>query len=230
MGDSLYYGHGGLAEYVALTERVPLIAMPEGLSFELAAALPQAAILALQGLSRVRPTAPGDRVLVNGAGGGGGTFAIQMAKHLGAEVTAVDHAWKQEMMRSIGADHVIDHLIDNYPKRGPFDRILDFVGSRSLRANRKALARDGVYSLVGGPVRRLLGASTLGWIGSKAGSKHLGVLIAKPNREDLGAITRLVVEGTVTPVIHRTYALQEVPEALAELGANRVLGKAVIVP
>jgi NADPH:quinone reductase-like Zn-dependent oxidoreductase len=227
-GDAMYFGGSTFAEFVSVSQKASLILIPAGLTFESAATLPQSGVLALQGLRRVRPTVAGDRVLINGAGGGGGTYAIQLARRVGAHVTAVDNAGKLEAMRALGADHVIDYATENYVKSGPYDRILDFVGSRSFTANRRALAPGGVYSIVGGPVRRLLSAVTFGWLASKAGSKHIGLLMAKQSRDDMTALAEMVTQGILTPVIHRVYSLDETADALRDLGHDRVLGKAVI--
>ena len=227
-GDAMHHGGSTFAEYVSISEKAAVVPMPDGLGFEAAATLPQSGSLALQALRRVRPTAPGARVLIVGAGGGGGTFGIQMAKGLGAHVTAVDNSGKLAAMRDLGADRVIDHVSEDYVSAGPYDRIVDFVGSRSFDSNRRALAPGGIYSIVGGPVRRLLGAAAFGWVASKLGSKHIGVLVAKQRRDDLETLAEMVVDGDITPVIHQTYSLDEVPDALSELGANRVVGKAVI--
>jgi NADPH:quinone reductase-like Zn-dependent oxidoreductase len=230
-GDLLYYGASCFAEYVAVSEKAPLAAIPEGLSFEQAATLPQSGALALQGLIRVRETAADDRVLIVGAGGGGGTFAVQMARARGAEVTAVDNSGKMEDLRRLGADHVVDYAVENVTRSNDrFDRVIDFVGSHSVFAFRRILARNGVYSIVGGPMRRLLGTVTFGWLMSKLGSKSLGVLLAKPNRKHLVEVASEVVGGRLVPQIHHTYTLEEAARALEDLGAGRVFGKAVITP
>ncbi len=228
-GDTLYWGHGGFAEYVRVPERAPLVAKPAGITFEQAAAIPQSGVLGVQGLRHKGGVQPGQRVLVNGAGGGGGSFAVQIARSLGVEVTAVDHGTKLEVMRSIGADRVIDYTRVDYTKDGErYDRILDFVGSRSLFANRRALRPEGTYLIAGGPVRRLLQAAVTGSIASKLGNRRMGVLLAGPNSEDLSYLAGLVTDGAITPTIDGSYALAEVPEALSRLGTGRVNGKAVI--
>jgi NADPH:quinone reductase-like Zn-dependent oxidoreductase len=169
-GDILYAGSGGLGEYVSVPETAPLALKPAGLSFVEAAALPQAGLLGVQGMRSKGGVQPGQKVLVNGAGGGGGTFSLQVAKLLGAEVTGVDSAIKLDMMRSVGADEVIDYAVDDYTRGADkYDRILDFVGNRSVFANRRALADGGVYQLVGGPARRLLQAFLVGGLISKLG-------------------------------------------------------------
>lgn len=227
--DTLWHGMGAFAEYVSVPERAPLVAKPAGLTFEEAATLPQAALLALQGLRVRRALRPGDRVLINGAGGGGGTFAVQIAKSLGTEVTGVDSTQKLDMMRSIGADHVIDYTCDNYTRnRQRYDRILDFAAHRSVLACKRALRPEGVYAMVGGSLPRILQTVVLGSLISKMGSKKMSLMVARPNKEDLVHVADLVAAGTLTPVIDSRYELSEVPEALRSLGAGRVLGKAVI--
>lgn len=228
-GDILYAGSGGLGEYVSVPETAPLALKPPGLSFEEAAALPQAGLLAVQGMRARGGVQSGQKVLVNGAGGGGGTFSLQVAKTLGAVVTGVDSDIKLDLMRSIGADEVIDYASEDYTKGAEkYDRILDFVGNRSVFANRRALADGGVYRVVGGPARRLLQVLLAGGLISKLGSKHLGVLIARPNSADLEDLAGEVVAGRVKPVIDKVYGLDEAPEAMRRLGEERSLGKVVI--
>ena len=228
-GDTMYFGMGGFAEYVAVPDRAPLAPKPAWLSFEEAAALPQAAVLAVQGLRLKDPVEPGQRVLIIGAGGGGGTFAVQVAKAQGAEVTAVDNALKLETMRSLGAADVVDYARDDFAKQGRrYHRILDFVAPRSLFAYRRVLEPGGLYIVVGGPMRRLIKTATLGFALSKVKGKRMRVLAAKPNRDDLVRVAELVEAGTIRPVIHHRYPLEEVPEALRALGRGEVVGKAVI--
>ncbi len=228
-GDVMYHRGRTFAEYASVTQSAPLAAMPEGLTFQDAATLPQSGTLALQGLRRVRETRAGDRVLINGAGGGGGTLAIQLAKAVGAEVTAVDSVRKLEAMSSLGADHVIDFRSGNYTRNhSSYDRILDFVGSRSLSSNRRALASGGVYSVVGGAVRRLLNAGLVGGLLSRLGGKQMSVLMGRPNSDDLAALAEMVVSGEIDPVVHATYPLEETARAIADLGDGLVIGKAVI--
>jgi NADPH:quinone reductase-like Zn-dependent oxidoreductase len=228
-GDILYFGSGGLGEYVSVLERAPLALKPANLSFEDAAALPQAGLLGLEGMRSKGGVQSGQKVLVNGAGGGGGTFAIQVAKSLGAKVTGVDSAIKLDLLRSLGADEVIDYVVDDYTKgTDKYDRILDFVGNRSVFANRRALAGGGVYQVVGGPARRLLQVLLVGGLISRMGSRHLGVLIARPNSADLEELAAEVVAGRIRPIIEKEYGLDEVPEAMRHLGGERALGKIVI--
>jgi NADPH:quinone reductase-like Zn-dependent oxidoreductase len=229
LGDVLYHGKGGFSEYVSVPEKAPLVRKPTAVSFEQAATLPQAAVLALQGIRHGEGLQAGQHLLINGAGGGGGTFAIQLAKQLGAEITAVDSAEKFEAMTEAGADQVIDYHTADYTRAGSsYDRILDFVGSRPLLANRRVLADGGVYLLVGGPMRRLLMAATTGWLISRINGKHMGLLMARPNRDDLREAADLVATGKLEPIIDRVYPLEEVPAAMRRLGEGHSLGKLVI--
>ena len=229
LADVLFHGKGGFAEYVAVTETAPIVTKPAEISFEQAATLPQAAVLALQGLRDRGGMQQGQHLLINGAGGGSGTFAIQLAKQLGVEVTAVDSAEKFDTMRIAGADHVIDYRAENYTKSGNrYDRVLDFVASHSLSANRRVLADGGVYLVVGGRLRRLLAAVTAGWLLSRLGTNRMGLLMAKPNKRDMTEVASLVAEGKLVPMIGRVYPLDEVPEAMRDLGEGHSLGKLVI--
>jgi NADPH:quinone reductase-like Zn-dependent oxidoreductase len=144
-------------------------------------------------------------------------------------VTGVDSAIKLDLMRSVGADKVIDYVVDDYTKgTDKYDRILDFVGNRSVFANRRALAEGGVYQVVGGPARRLLQVLLVGGLISRMGSRHLGVLIARPNSADLEELAGEVLAGRIKPVIDKVYRLEEAPEAMRRLGEERSLGKVVI--
>ncbi len=228
-GDVIYHGMGTFAEYVLVEESAPIVTKPADLSFEQAATLPQSAVLAVQGLRTHGEVTSGQRVLINGAGGGGGTFAIQLAKSFGAEVTGVDSAEKAATMREAGADYVIDYETENYTKSGEtYDRIIDFVGSRSVFANRRVLNEGGVYLIVGGKLRRILQAALLGWLVSRLSGRRLGLLTARPNKEDLTLVASLVENGTLRPMIDRVYPLDEVPDAMQRLGEGHALGKLVI--
>lgn len=228
-GDIMWHGGRTFAEYVRVPEGAPIVLKPEGVSFGEAAALPQAGTLALQGLAAKGEVKPGQHVMINGAGGGSGTFAVQMAKSRGAEVTGVDSTPKLDGMRSVGADHVIDYRRDNFTKSGNrYDRILDFAAHRSIFAYRRALRPDGIYSMVGGSAPRMLQAFVVGSLISKTGNRKMGVLMARPNKEDMARLASLVAAGELTPVIDRRFELSEVPEALGYLGEGRAVGKLVI--
>lgn len=223
-GDLMYHGGRTFAEYVKVSERAPLIPKPRGLSFAQASALPQAGAIAYQGTSKIKK---GDRVLINGAGGGAGALALQLAKQAGANVTGVDNGHKQEFMRSFGADQVIDYAKEDYTRSGRYDLILDLVAERSIFARRRALAPNGRYLVVGGHVRSLLSTVTTGKLLATGGRK-LGVLSVRPSREGLQQIGEMVTSGVLKIPIDRTYPLASVPQALLDLGEGRALGKLVI--
>jgi NADPH:quinone reductase-like Zn-dependent oxidoreductase len=224
-GDIMYHGGRAFADYVCVKDSAVLVPKPESLSFVEASTLPQAGLIALQG-TRDR-IAPGDRVLINGAGGGAGILAIQLAKAAGAEVTGVDNGHKQAFMRSMGADRVIDYTAEDYTGSGKYDLILDFVCERSMFAIRRALAPGGRYSIVGGRTRALLSAATLGRLLS-TGGRRLGVLMVRPNKEDLTRIADMVTRGELHTHIDRVFPLEETADALRHLGEGLTLGKVVI--
>jgi NADPH:quinone reductase-like Zn-dependent oxidoreductase len=224
-GDVMYHGGSAFAEYVCVPETAPIVPRPAAITFAEASTLPQAALIALQGTAgRIEP---GDRVLVNGAGGGAGAFAVQLAKTAGAEVTGVDNGFKHDFMRSLGADHVLDYTQTDYTKAGRYDMILDLVCERSMFAVRRAVAPGGRYTVVGGSTLALLSAATLGRLLSTGGRK-MGVLMVRPNKDDLLRVADMVVAGELHITIERTYPLDRVPEALRHLREGRALGKLVI--
>lgn len=206
--------------------RKTIVHKPASVTFAEASTLPQAALIALQGTSG--KIEPGDRVLINGAGGGAGAFAVQMAKADGAEVTGVDNGLKQEFIRSLGVDHVFDYTRTDYTKTDArYDLILDLVCERSMFAIRRAVAPGGCYAAVGGSVRALVSAASLGRLLS-TGGRRIGVLMVRPNKDDLLRVANMVVAGTLHTTVERTYPLEGVPEALRHLGEGRALGKLVI--
>ena len=226
-GDISGAGWGGFAEYVSVRESA-LALKPEGVSFAHAASLPQAAVLALQAL-RKAPLQTGQHALIIGAGGGAGTFAVQMAKHRGAHVTAVDRSDKLDMLRSIGADRVIDYTREDFAKTGQqYDAIVDMVMRRSLFDYRRALAPNGNFVVVGGATGRIGQTVALGPLLSRITDQKLGLLIHRPNREDLETVGQMVASGQLTPVIDRTYPLEELPDAFRYFGAGNAKGKVVI--
>ncbi len=230
VGDLFYAGFGAFAEYVCAPEHV-LTPKPTAMTFEEAATYPQSAVIALQCLRGKRKIQPRHKVLINGAGGGMGTFAVQIAKTYGAEVTGVDSAKKLDMISSIGADHVVDYAQENYTKNGQlYDFILDTVANRSFYDYERALSAEGIFVMVGGSRKALLQAVLLGPRRSKADGKHLGInLWSKPyNKEDMEFLAELFEAGKVVPVIDRCYPLSEVPEALRYLEEGQVLGKLVV--
>ncbi len=168
-------------------------------------------------------------MLINGAGGGSGTFAIQLAKRLGAHVTGVDNAGKLDFMRSVGADEVVDYRRDDFT-RGPasYDLILDLVAHRSVFAYRRALAPGGTYRCVGGSVRSLLRVLTVGWLAGRLTGRSLGVLVVKEGPTHFGPLADLCVNGDVRIHVDRTYPLEQTAAALAHVGEGRALGKVVV--
>jgi NADPH:quinone reductase-like Zn-dependent oxidoreductase len=228
-GDLTEHGFGAFAEYVCAPERA-FAPKPTGLTFDEAAAVPQAAVMALQGLRGKRRIQPGQRVLINGAGGNVGPFAVQIAKALGAEVTGVDSANKLDMLHSIGADHVVDYHEEDYTKTGErYDWILDVASHRSVFASKRALGPNGTYVMVPASMVGVFRAMVLGPLISMAGHQKMGMLMWKPfNQDDVAFLSKLLEAGTVKPVIDRTYSLSEVPEALRYQSEGRTRGKIVI--
>jgi NADPH:quinone reductase-like Zn-dependent oxidoreductase len=220
--------HGGFAEYVCTRGRAWAL-KPPSLTFEQVAAIPQAGVIALQGIREKGQVQPGQTVLINGAGGGAGSFAVQLAKLSGAEVTGVDNTGKLDFMRSLGADHVIDYTREDFTKTGQqYDLILDLVAHRSVFAYRRALKPNGTYFAVGGSVATLFQILLLGPWMRRATGKHIRVLAVQRNQKDLLAITELCEAGKIAPMIDRRYPLREVPEALRYLGEGHAKGKVVI--
>ena len=219
---------GGFAEYVC-ARGTAMALKPAGLTFEQAAAIPQAAVIALQGIRDQGQVQPGQQVLINGAGGGAGAFAVQLAKSYGAEVTGVDNTGKLDFMRSLGADHVIDYTREDFTKNGKqYDLILDLVAYRSVFAYQRALRPNGIYFFVGGSVATLFQILLLGpWIKRTTG-KSIRLLVVRPNRKDLVYMAELCEAGKIVPVIDGRYPLSAVPEALRYLGEGRSKGKVVI--
>jgi NADPH:quinone reductase-like Zn-dependent oxidoreductase len=219
---------GGFAEYVCARGNA-LALKPAGLTFAQAAALPQAAVIALQGIRDKGQIQPGQRVLINGAGGGAGAFALQLAKRAEAEVTGVDNVGKLDFMRGLGADHVIDYAREDYTAGGErYDFILDPVAYRSAFAYARALRPGGSFYVVGGSAAILLQAAILGPLIRRATGKRIAVLMVRPNRADLIAAAELVQTGRLNPMIDRRYPLSQVPDALRYLGDGRARGKLII--
>ncbi|MET0418608.1 MAG: zinc-binding dehydrogenase [Actinoplanes sp.] len=167
-------------------------------------------------------------MIINGAGGGSGSFAIQLAKRLGAHVTGVDNAGKLDFMRAVGADQVIDYRRDDFTRLGPYDLILDLVAHRSVFAYRRALAPGGRYRCVGGSVGTLLRVLTAGTVAGLVTRRRIGVLAVKEGPAHFAPVAELCAAGDLDIHIDRTFALDEVPEALAWVGEGRALGKVVI--
>ncbi len=198
--------HGGFAEY-ACTRGSTLALKPASLSFEAAAAIPQGGVIALNGIRTKGQVQPGQKVLINGAGGSAGSFAIQLAKLSGAEVTGVDHAGKLDFIRSLGADHAIDYRQEDFTKNSAqYDLILDLIASRSVFACLRSLRPNGTYFCVGGSVGVIFQILLFGsWVKRKKG-KNIRILMVPQNRKDLAAITELCVAGKVVPVIDKCFS------------------------
>jgi NADPH:quinone reductase-like Zn-dependent oxidoreductase len=227
-GDISACGWGGFAEYVCAREDA-LVLKSANISFEAAAAVPMAAVTALQGLRNNRQIQPGLKVLINGASGGVGTFAVQIAKSFGAEVTAVCSTRNVDTVRSIGADHVIDYTRVDFTQNGQqYDLILAANGDRSISDYRRALAPTGTYIMSGGSMSQMTQAMLIGPWYSKTGGQKMVNILAKPNNKDLTFIKELVEAAKVKPVIDRRYPLSEVPAALRYLEEGHAKGKVVI--
>lgn len=232
IGDEVYCdlsdcGFGGFAEYVCVPEMM-LSKKPSNISHNEAAALPHAGILALQGLVDKGKVKPGQRILINGAGGGVGTLGIQILKPYGSKVTGVDSGEKLDLMKSLGYDRVIDYKKADFTETGEkYDLILDAKSNRSVFKYARALRKDGTYITVGGSMRRLLEISLLGSLLSLSARKKLSVLSLKPNK-GLGQISKLVEEGQIRPVIDGPYEFEEIPKLIQYFGEGKHLGKIVV--
>jgi len=226
-GDISAYGFGGFAEYVAVAENA-LAPKPANLTFEAAAAVPMAGVVALQGLCDCGQVQSGQKVLIVGASGGNGTFAVQIAKSFGADVTGVCSTRNVDLVRSIGADRVIDYTREDFQNGQQYDLILACAGYRPILDYRRALAPGGTYVMVGGSMAQVFQAMLLGPAISMAGGKKMGNLAAKPDQNDLIAVKELIEAGKVVPVIDRQYPLSEVTEALRYYGKGHTRGKVVI--
>ena len=223
----LNYG-GGFAEYACKSEKA-LALKPAGMTFEEAAAIPQAAFIALQGIRAKGQVRPGQKVLINGAGGGTGVFAIQLAKLAGAEVTGVDNTEKLDFMRSLGADHVIDYTREDFTKNGQqYDLILDVIATRSIFAYKRALKPNGNYFMAGGSVATMFQSLLLGPLIRRITSRNIKLLVVQTDSKDLVAITELIESGKVKLVIDKLYPLSETADALRYLGEGHARGKIVI--
>jgi NADPH:quinone reductase-like Zn-dependent oxidoreductase len=217
------------AEYSCVKEDY-LGLKPANISFEEAAAVPETASTALLGLRVNGQIQPGQKVLINGASGGVGTFAVQIAKYFGAEVTGVCSTSKLDILGSIGADHVVDYTQEDFTKSGQrYDLIFDVAAYRSIFDYRRALAPEGVYIFAGGSMAGFFQAMLLGPLISMIGNKKLDSLgWAKPNQKDFAFLTDLLETGKIVPVIDRCYPLSEVPDALRYYGGGHARGKVVI--
>jgi NADPH:quinone reductase-like Zn-dependent oxidoreductase len=227
-GDISGFGFGGYAEYVSAPENA-LALKPAGSTFEEAAAVPQAALVALQGLRDKGRIQPGQKVLINGASGGNGTFAVQIAKSFGAEVTGVCGTSNLGMVRSIGADHVIDYTREDFAATGRlYDLILATAGYRSISDYKRALSPKGIYVSAGGSMAQVFQGLLLGPWMSIIGTRKLTHLYHRPSRDDLLFMKELLETGKVKPVIDRRFPLNEAAEAFRYYGEGHSRGKVVI--
>jgi NADPH:quinone reductase-like Zn-dependent oxidoreductase len=227
-GDVSACGFGAFAEYVAVPENA-LALKPTRLTFEEAATVPVSAVTALQGLRDKGHIQPGQKVLINGASGGVGTFAVQIAKAFGTEVTAVCSTRNVDMVRSLGADHVIDYTRADFTQNGQrYDLILAANGYHPIWAYQRALNPQGIYVMSGGSMAQMFQAMLLGpWL-SRNGRQKMGNLLARPNQKDLVCMKELLEGGKVVPVIERRYPLRETAEAIRYVEEGHTRGKVVI--
>lgn len=226
-GDISEWGFGGFAEYVVVHEKC-LAKIPEDVSFSNAAAVPMAAVTALQGMRDKGHITKGMKVLVHGSGGGVGTFAVQLSKHFGATVTALCGPKNIELMNQLHADHVIDYTKEDFAlSNNRYDLTLGVHGNQRLRKYQRALSSHGVFVMVGGNLSQVLKAVLFGWAYS-LGKKKIRFLATKPNVEDLEYVIKLVSTGEIKPVIERTYPLDRTPHAMQYTGSGHAKGKILI--
>ena len=235
-GDISGCGMGAFAEYVCVPEKI-LAVKPEAMTYEEAAAIPHTGVLALQGLRDKGHIQEGQKVLINGAGGGSGTFAVQLAKLFGAEVTCVDTSPKFDMLRSIGTDHVIDYTKEDFAGQGlVYDLILDVVTYRSISDYKRVLGPGGIYVMLGGGsysrvFKNLLQGSLISMKESlfeRGAGRKMGLIMHKPNKKDLQYLTELCEAGKLVPVIDKSFRISEVVEAFRYYGEDLAQGKVVI--
>jgi NADPH:quinone reductase-like Zn-dependent oxidoreductase len=227
-GDIASAGLGAFAEYAAVPQRL-LALKPANLSFEQAAAVPVAGFTALQGLRDAGKIQPGQKVLIQGAAGGVGTFAVQLARHFGAQVSAVTSSRNLEQARALGAEHVIDYTQEDFTKSGQqYDLILAVNGYHSLSDYKRALAPGGVYVMAGGTPAQIFQAMLFGPWMSRGGDRKMRGVSAKTKKEDLLALKELLEAGKITPAIDRVYPLDETAEALRYLGTGHARAKVII--
>jgi len=226
-GDLAEFGFGTFAEYVTAPERA-LMLKPACISFEDAAAVPEAGLVALQALKDHGDIQANQKVLINGASGGIGTFAVQIAKHFGAEVTAVCSRRNYSLVQSLGADHIIDYTKEDFTEKKPgFDLIISTIGYRPIRDYKKALKPKGIYIATGGAMSQIFQAMLLGpWL-SSPGGKRLGNMTLKPNK-DLEFLTSLLESGAVKPVIDKIFSLENLVRALKYYDGGHASGKIII--
>ena len=228
-GDVAESGFGGFAEYISVPAKL-LARKPQAMSFEEAAALPQAGLLAVQGLRFGGELKRGQHILINGAGGGVGSLALQYARHYGVEVDCVDVPEKFEMLRALGAAHCMDYTEEDYTRTGKqYDLILDVIAHRRIADYKRALKNGGTFSMIGGSMGGLLlKLMVFGPLISKAAGKKLGIMGYRPTRKDLDLLSKLFEEGKLKPVIDRVYALEQTADAFRYFGSGKVQGKILI--
>lgn len=228
-GDCLHARLGAFAERIALPEDAAFVHMPENLGFDQAASLPEAGCIVLQAFHRTTQLESGQRVLINGAGGGAGSLAIQYAKSQGAIVTAIDRGEKLDFMRSLGADEVIDYTEASQDSIDQtYDVIFDVVGTGSIGTWNRMLRPHGQYLAAGGSVSQIIKTLAQGAWFSATTSKRLGMLTVSPTKEDLELLCNWIASETITPTIDQTFSLDDVPDAIRYLGDGRSKGKVVI--
>ncbi len=226
-GDLSECGRGGFAEYVCAPEK-EIGLKPANITFEEAAAVPEAALVALQALRDIGQIQPRQKVMIYGASGGIGTFAVQIAKYFGTDVTGVCSTRNLDMVRSIGADHVIDYTKEDFTKNGQqYDLIVATAGYRSIFDYKRALSSKGIYVATGGSMAHIFQGLLIGPLISMTGSKKLGTMTVKPNK-DLASMKELIEAGKVKPIIDRRYPLSEAAEALTYYAEGHARGKVVI--
>jgi NADPH:quinone reductase-like Zn-dependent oxidoreductase len=222
------WGNGAFSEYICVPEKAFGL-KPVNLTFEQAAAVPMAAVTALQGLRDAGQIQPGQKVLINGASGGVGTFAVQIARFFGAEVTAVCSTGKMELVWSLGADHVIDYTKEDFTKNGQkYDLIMAVNGFHPISADKHSLTPRGIYLMAGGTSGQIIQGLLWGPRMSESGGRRMSTLTAKISQKDLALLKELLEAGKVVPVIDRCYRLSEAAEALRYLGEGHARGKIVI--
>ena len=229
LADTTECGFSAFAEYISVPEQA-LMSKPDNMTFAQAAVTPSAAVIALQGLNYKGTVQRGQRVLINGAGGGMGTFVVQMARAFGAEVTAVDSAPKLEMLRSTGADKVIDYASEDFTDNGErYDLVLDLAAFRPRFDYRRTLAPNGRYIVVGGSISRILHAALVGTVRSMATDQRLSILPGRPNRrEDLATVLEMIDSGSVRPVIDSSVPLRDAADAVRRVWDGHALGRVIV--
>jgi len=220
--------HGGFTEYVCVRGKT-LMLKPTSMTFEEASAIPQGGVIAYQAIYETGQVQAGQKVLINGAGGSAGAFAIQLAKLRGAEITGVDNTHKLDFLRSLGADHVIDYTRENFTKhKNSYDLILDVIAHRSAFAYARALKPNGTAFFVGGSVGTLFQILFIGPLIRRIASKHVKLLMVPQNRKDLMSITELCVSGKIKPIIDKIYKFNQIPEAMRYVSDGLAKGKVII--